>query len=177
MEKMSITNYLDVSDNESSERALSKKKRIRSKSKSKSYSSSYKKRESKNRKKYEKNSSKKYKSDRRKNYSSSNSERSRSRNKKNRKRKYSSSSQSSSESSSSSSNIKEYEKKAPKWSMVESDTTKQGKKIVTVGKKEKETRSQKIEDIKPNENIKLEEKEKPNFEPSGLLAKQTNTKK
>jgi hypothetical protein len=31
-----------------------------------------------------------------------------------------------------------------------------------------------ISDIKPNENIPLEEKEKPNFEPSGLLAKQTN---
>lgn len=67
--------------------------------------------------------------------------------------------------------------KGPKWSTIEEENSKQDKKIITLGKKDKEIPKEKIEDLKPNENIDVEEKEKPNFEPSGLLAKQTNTKK
>jgi hypothetical protein len=167
MEKMSLANYLDVSDNEISEGSQSRHKKKKYAARSPSDSSS---RKVIKKSKSSKNNKKK-KSRRRRSYSSSsssssNSSRSRSRNRREK--------SPSSRSSSFGGKIK-----VPKWSTVDEEDFKNDKKIITIGKKIEPTKPIKFEDlhIKPNENIPVEEKEKPDFEPSGLLAKQTNTKK
>ncbi len=177
MEKMSLANYLDVSDNENSEKPLAKAKRRRSRSSSSSSGDSsrkksiksHRRKESRRHKKHRKHSSR-----RRRSYSSSSSSearRSRSRHQEKRHKKKSESSPD----SSSSSSVKEEKIKLPKWSALDEDQIKEEKKIVTLGKKPEPVK--KIEELMPNENIPLEQKELPSFEPSGLLAKQTNTKK
>jgi hypothetical protein len=179
MEKMSFANYLDVSEDENSGRSRSRHKKKKERSSSESSSRRHtrrSKKSTKNKKKYRKYSSS--------SSSSSSSSKSSSGLSRSRSRK---------RSSSKSSLQKVKGIKVPKWSTVddEDELCKREKKIITIGKKpetELETepepergsqnfRRNKVEDIKPNKNIPVEEKEKPNFEPSGLLAKQTNTKK
>lgn len=169
---LSINNYLDVSDvseasedeniTKSEKKSNKKKHRRRDRSRSRSRSRHKKKRHSssdrdRGRKSYK----------RRRSYSSDS---------------FSSESESGSSSFSKKSSIKskdeeknEYKSNIPrasKWS-TKSNYTDQ-KKIITLNKKEK---PKNLKDLQPNENISVEEKEKPNFEPSGLLAKQTNTVK
>jgi hypothetical protein len=65
--------------------------------------------------------------------------------------------------------------KRNKWSTVE--TNEKQPQVVKVPVK-KSKKNDNLADIKPNENIKVEEKEKPNFNPKEtILAKDTNTVK
>jgi len=180
MDILSLEKYLDVSDTEKNE----KKKHISSSSDSSSDYSRKRKRMSRSRDRHKRKD--KYKKHRHRRRSSS----SHRRKSKHRRRDYRSRSKSSSSSNNSSSiskpsshdSIKEFTSKSKsrenKWSTAE-DVPIDNKKIVTIknikDREELKLPKNKIDNIQHNEKIEIEQKEKPNFEPSGLLAKQTNT--